>query len=257
MHRASDDDRHDETAEPALGDARGAQESKPPKCPAHVKSAIDRAIAEHIQKHGRKDWHVVRERPEFAPWIGAAAGPSAHKKFFRWVNRIAKPLPKDRTRPHEGRETNEAHEAWARVQGHLASAGEQLPVPVSPRHIMANGNRAIAGYAELGRLLANGFDDVERVRAHALIDDPNGLGGQSAADPELLLKAGGRLSTLVQTALGIFREFNATWAREEFNHALVQMLGEALSGHSELHRQVMDGLAELVREFGGVPNASA
>jgi hypothetical protein len=122
---------------------------------------------------------------------------------------------------------------------------------------MANGNRAIAGYAELGRTLTNGFDDLERVRAHALIDDPNGVGGQPAADPELLLKAVGKNSTLVQTAVGFFREFNATFARAEFNHALVQMLEEALSGHPELHRQVMIDLAELIRDFGGVPNATA
>ena len=121
---------------------------------------------------------------------------------------------------------------------------------------MANGNRAIEGYAALARLLANGFDDLERARAHALIDDPNGIGGQSAADPELLLKAAGKLSTLVQTAIGLFREFNATWAREEFNDALVEMLDERLSGYPDLHRQVMDGLAELLREFGGVPDAT-
>jgi len=251
-----DNDQHDEAAETVSGRGAGARKNSSAKCPAHVKRAVRRAIAEHLQQHGRKDWHLVRERPEFSTWIGLAAGPSAHRKFTRWVNAIATPTPKDRTRPHEAREAGEAHENWAKVQAHVASAGAQLPVPVSPRHIMANGNRAIAGYAELGRLLTNGFDDLERIRAHALIDDPNGIGGQSAADPELLLKSAGKLSTLVQTAIGLFREFNATWAREEFNHALVQMLQERLSGYPDLRGEVMAGLAALVREFGGVPNAT-
>ena len=256
MDRDPGDDQHDEAAETVSGRGAGGRKDRPAKCPAHVKLAIRRAIAEHIQRHGRKDWCLVRERPEFSTWIGVAAGPSAHKKFYRWVDDIARPTPIDRTRPHEAREVRQAHEEWARVQAHLASAGAQLPVPVSPRHIMANGNRAIEGYAALARLLANGFDDLERARAHALIDDPNGIGGQSAADPELLLKAAGKLSTLVQTAIGLFREFNATWAREEFNDALVEMLDERLSGYPDLHRQVMDGLAELLREFGGVPDAT-
>ena len=257
MDRDPGDDQQDEAAETEPDDAEGAPPSRPPKCPPHVKRAIFRAIAEHIQQHGRTDWRLVCERPDFAPWIGAAAGPSAHRKFSRWVEKIAKPLPKDRTRPHEAREAGEARKSWARVQAHLASAGEKLPVPVSPRHFMANGNEVIAGYAELGQVAADGFDDLQRVRAHALIDDPGGVGGQSAADPELLLKAVGRASTLIQTALGIFREFNATWAREEFNHALVQMLNETLSGNPELQRKVMADLAALVSDFGGVPNAAS
>jgi hypothetical protein len=256
MDRDPGDDQNDEAAETVSGRGVGARKDRPAKCPAHIKGAVRRAIAEHIQEHGREDWYLVRERPEFSTWIGVAAGPSAHKKFFRWVDDIAKPVPKDRTRPHESREVREGHENWAKVEAHLASAGAQLPVPVSPRHIMANGNRAIEGYAEIGRLLANGFDDLERIRAHALIDDPNGIGGQSAADPELLLKCAGKLCALIQTALGFLREVNATWAREEFNHALVQMLQERLSGHPDLKREVMAGLAELVREFGGVPNAT-
>ena len=118
---------------------------------------------------------------------------------------------------------------------------------------MAKGARAVEGYAFLARQLANGFEDLERIRAAALVDDPNGIGGQSVIDPKLLLKTIQTSTTLVQTTTGLYREYNATWERAAFQDALVEMVEDKLADHPELRDEVLSGFQDVVDEFGGVP----
>jgi hypothetical protein len=226
---------------------------KPLKCPAKVKAAILPAIAQHIREHGRRNWDLVRERPEFAPWIGEAAGPSGRRKFFRWVEDVAKRLPKDRTRPHEARQANDDQFEWAKAQAQQIAHQQNLPIAVASRHLMAKGAKAVEGYAFLARQMANGFEDLERVRAAALVDDPNGIGGKSVIDPKLLLKTIQTSTTLVQTTTGLYREYNATWERAAFQDALLDMVEDKLAGHPELRDEVLSGFQDVVDEFGGVP----
>ncbi len=58
--------------------------SAPIKCPPGVKALITQALALHLREQGNCNWGMVREKAEFAPYIGAIAGETGKKRFQRW-----------------------------------------------------------------------------------------------------------------------------------------------------------------------------
>lgn len=238
-----------------LDEGQGRKAGAPQKCPPKLKAAILQAIAHHIREYGRRNWELVREQPEFAPWIGEASGPSGRRKFYRWAEDIGRRLPPDRTRPHEARQANGDQLDWARAQAHLIADGQALPIAV--RQVAKKGAKALEGYVFLARQVTSSFDDLERVRAVALVDDPYGIDGKSAVDPKLLLKSIQTTSTLVQTATGLYREYNASWERAAFQDALVEMLEDKLADQPRLREEVLTSLEDLANEFCGVPPQAA
>lgn len=117
------------------------------KCPAAMQMEIKRVMAMHLREQGDCNWHVVRERPEFAPWIGEASGEAGRRKFFRWKKKLRRPLPADRTRPHDGRELHDEQQAWARAEARAAAQAAGQLIPLSPRHILAAGATATRSIA--------------------------------------------------------------------------------------------------------------
>lgn len=67
--------------------------------PEALKPVILEAIGVHVREHGPKDWHLVRERTDFAHVIGQASVPSDSRRFWRWVAKVREEMPADRTRP--------------------------------------------------------------------------------------------------------------------------------------------------------------
>jgi hypothetical protein len=224
------------------------------KCPPAKKAEILRAIALHQREHGNCNWHLVRQHPDFAPWIGEASGPSGRRKFFHWKKKLRRPLPADRTRPHDGRGVNEDQQAWATLEAEAAAQAPNQLVALSPRHIMADGATAVAGFPQLAQKLGQGFDDIERVRRAALLDDPHGYKGQSAHQPDLLLKAVRETRELTRTSTGFLREYNVLLGLEEFNHDLLQLLGGEFPAEPERRDHLLDLVADLISRHGrGAP----
>ncbi len=223
------------------------------KCPAAVQMEIKRAMAMHLREQGDCNWRLVREHPDFAPWIGAASGEAGRRKFFRWKKSLRRPLPADRTRPHDGRELNDEQQAWARAAAQAAAdAGNQL-ITLSPRHIMASGATALAGFPQLGARLGRLSDDVERLRRIALVEDPEGYNGWSVVDPELLLKADRAERELIQLQTAFLREYNALFALEAFNHELIALIEAELPDQPERRDRLLQRIAGLLSRHGGVP----
>ncbi len=220
------------------------------KCPDSVRTLIKRAMAMHLREHGNDDWDRVRERPEFAKWIGAESGEAGRRKFFRWKKSLSAPLPTSRTRPHAGRELNEEQQAWARdaAEGATGSA-----LALSPRHLMANGGRALEGLHQLNAQLAEGFDDLERIRRVAFEADPNGHLGQVCVLPEVSLKTIRARCDLLKHAQDYLREYNAISAQEEFNEALVDLIHTTLASQPELRDELLSNLGRLVHDHFGAP----
>ncbi len=223
------------------------------KCPAAKKAEILRAMALHQREHGNCNWHLVREHHDFAAWIGEASGPSGRRKFFHWKKKLRRPLPADRTRPHDGRSVNEDQQAWATAEAVAAAKVSNQLVALSPRHIMADGATAVAGFPQLAQKLGQGFDDIERVRRAALLDDPDGYKGQSAGLPELLLKTVRETRELTQTSTAFLREYNAHCAHEALNHELIALIESELPDQPERRDRLLRRIADLLSRHGGVP----
>lgn len=83
------------------------------RMPAALEGQMLRAVAEHRRQYGSKHYPLLREHPDFKPWIGKQTGETGRKCLQRMVKRVSKRLPEDRTRPHKGREVNDDQAAWA------------------------------------------------------------------------------------------------------------------------------------------------
>ncbi len=116
-------------------DQPGGPEAKPSA--EELKPAIFDAIGAHLRTHGPEDWHLVRERPEYAHVIGVIAGKSADRKFWRWVGKVTESMPPDHTKPHGGRDANQAHQVWSAEEARRAT--EDLGVPTSASFFMKRG----------------------------------------------------------------------------------------------------------------------
>jgi hypothetical protein len=92
-----------------------------------LKAEILAAIGEHIREHGRRDWAKMREQPEFAEVIGAAAGPSGDRRFWRWVKQIDEPIRPRRVGPQDGPAAE--HAAWSEEQ---AAQAVRASLPAAP-----------------------------------------------------------------------------------------------------------------------------
>ncbi len=224
------------------------------KCPPAMQAEIKRAMALLLREQVNCDWHLFRERTDFAPWIGAASGEAGRRKFFRWKKKLLRLLPADRTRPHAGRELHEEQQAWAETEARAAAErGNQL-IALSPRLVLAGGATALAGFPQLGARLGRLADDVERLRRIALVEDPEGYNGFSVVDTDLLLKADRAERELIQTSTAFLREYNALLGHEDFNHDLLQLLEDEFADEPERRDRLLELVADLINRHGrGAP----
>ena len=210
------------------------------------------AVAEHRRQYGSKHYPLLREHPDFEPWIGKRTGETGRKRLQRVVKRVSKRLPEDRTRPHKGRDVNDDQVAWAEERAATANAGSGVPIVVSPAQIMAGGGLALTGFVELARMLKNGPADLELVRQAALADDPDGA-GKFAIDPELLLKAIRAQSDWVDKVERLSARFASVFATTEFAEGVVQLITVNLAHLPEERDATLQDLNDLVRQLGGLP----
>lgn len=148
------------------------------------KLEILEAIGEHLRVQGRKDWDLVRERPEFATYVGRQAGEAGRRKFFRWVREVVSATPDDITRPHEARAAAEKHMAWSKSQAAAAEA-EHPDIGVPAAYIAkmgVDGRRRIDTEA----LARQTLEDLGRLRQEAFLKDATAPGGERVKDVALL-----------------------------------------------------------------------
>lgn len=161
------------------------------------KLEILEAIGEHLREHGRKDWDRVREKPEFAPYVGRQAGEAGRRKFFRWVRDVVRVTPNDTTRPHEARVANEKHMAWA--EANAADAQVEHPDIAIPAAFIAkmgvDGRRRI----NIEALARQTLEDIGRLRQAAFVKDPTAPGGERVQDVALLERAVARSTKFLDT----------------------------------------------------------
>jgi hypothetical protein len=175
---------------------------------SELKAAILTAIAEHVRAHGRRQWDLIRERPEFAPLIGREAGVNGKRRFWRWVNAVCEPPPADRTRPHEAREVTADALRSATERARLA-AERNLPAAPSPSYLMRAGADASKNLDFLAAVHLI-WADAERLREHAMRIDQTAPDGMAISDGKLFDASIRRRVEVMESALRVMRR-SGTW----------------------------------------------
>ena len=229
----------------------------PNPVPAAAALEMLQAVAEHRRLYGSVNYHLLRQRPEFAQWIGHATGETGRKRLNRMVAKVKRPLPPDRTKPHQGREVNDAQLEWAHRESARASAGENSAFPVSARQLMAGGAPTLEVLSTMGALLQQAIADVQCIREAAYRDSKTGHEGRVAADPDLALRAAREARALAKS-LGEYQRFNTAIFREvEFSRGLVVIIAEETADDLARRDRLMTRLKELIHRLGGLPARQA
>lgn len=225
------------------------------KIPEALELRILRALMLNIQEYGNQRYSLVREQPDFAPWIGAGTGATGKKRFRRMVDRVAKPMPADRTKPHRGRIVNQEQEAWAENPW---PRPEGLSVPPPASVLRAGGLPVLFDLAELARSLQTAKEDIERVRQAALIDDPTAPGGRAAGIPALLLRTVNATHECAERQLSFWDRLTALMSNNAFTVELLQLADELNADDPSKRVRFREGIQQLLRKHGApVPLAVA
>jgi hypothetical protein len=231
----------------------GLDEEKKPakrpytKIPEDLELRLLRAIALNIREYGNERYDLVREHPDFAPFVGRLTGATGKKRWRRLVDKVAKPMPPDRTKPHRGRIVNQEQEAWAEEPFPNADAVAGLP-PVT--ELMAGGLPMLLDVAAIGRSLQTAMEDIERVRQAALVDDPLAPGGRAAAVPTLLLRAVTATFDSAERHLQLFDRVTTLMSNNAFTLELFSLIDELFADDTHKRALMRQGVQRLVRKHG-------
>lgn len=217
-----------------------------------MQAEIARAIALNRREYGNKRYDLVRERPEFAPWIGDATGETGRKRFNRLVKVVREPLPKDRTRPFQNRPVNEGQHAWAQEESARANAKCMLPIRLTPEQMMAGGGTALIGFLGLQDIIAEGPADLQRVRAATLVDDPDGVGGKRTIDPDLLRKTVLTSIDFVKGVADLQRDYASIFPTLAFAAGAMRIALQAAGEDPAAQRSVVADFGALIQQFNGL-----
>lgn len=233
-------------------DSEPAQE-KPDGMPAGLALVMLKAVAEHRRLYGSANYDLLREQPEFKPWIGRATGETGRKRLNRMVAKVKRPLPSDRTKPHQGRGINEEQLEWARRESERANSGEQNAFPISARQLMAGGAPVLEVLGTMGALLQQTIADVQCIREGAYRDSKSGHEGRAAIDPDLALRAAREARELAK-ALGEYQRFHTAILRDvEFARGLMVILREENADDIAKRDRMLMRVKELIHQLGGLP----
>jgi hypothetical protein len=190
-----------------------------------VKAEIIEEIKTHIRVHGSKDWGRVRER--FPNIIGDAAGPSGHRRFYRWLKSI-----------QAGKEAN-FKEA---VKTSREKAARHLPVAPPPSYVAANG-ASVAKNIDFLVEIATVWQDAMMLRNWSV---RTGADGQPMVkNPRYLMDSiRTRLDTM-ETAMKIMHEVWDLQKMEDFYAEIIAIISEEMAPYPDAQGRVLDRLKAL------------
>lgn len=220
------------------------------RIPDALELKLLRALVSHVREHGSKRYDLIREDPEYAPWIGHAEGEKGRKRFRRLLDRITKPLPADGAPASAASALNADQEAWA-TQQLAANAATIGRLPIATPQLMSGGLPALLDIIELRRELDECTDDLNRIRDVALEDDPQAIGGRAAAIPDLLLKVAKARTELSSRKAQLYDRQLSLLRDHAFGLDLVAMISDSLADQPEKRALLLSGLQTLVRKHGG------
>lgn len=196
------------------------------------------AIAEHIQTVGSRNWKVLREKPEWAPYYGENAGVTADRQFWRLRAQVVRQNKVDKTRPHDGRRANETQREWADKVIEERRASDQ-PLSAIQAYWMAHGKdgEAKIDAAKAARQL---LEDAQRLRDEAV----------NQQDSDKLAQAIKLLSQMLRFHMDIQPDLAVLSQQRAFVSGLAAALKRTFADDAEHLKLVSATLSAFFAEWG-------
>jgi hypothetical protein len=208
--------------------------------PGAVRLKLDQAIAEHLRVHRARFYDLLRDDPQFAPWIGTHLGARGEKRLDRYIRDV------------RGRQATKArrHAMPALVAAGDASAAVQYEAAdnpgVSPADPFVAAGAAVVSYAELQGDLRRRRGQLERMIAAGL----NELG--EAEDPDLYVKLSREHRALVTDSANLAKRYHADMQSEHvIRNVLDRVLNEFADDAARAGELITD-LNKIFRETTGI-----
>jgi hypothetical protein len=221
------------------------QSPEPPKpysrIPAQVLLNLERRIEAHLRTHGNRNYHLLREDPEFAPFIGKDLADKGEKKLDRLIAKLRKTRPSIRAGALRGAMPAEK----AQDQQWTPPAVEVLPA--TRAEILSGSQHAILGYDELQALVAQTLP-----RLRGAINNLHNERGEVEHNGDLVKLAREYRETIKDIAAlqqQILSAVNST----KFHKRLFERLGVEFQDEPDRARNLFADLHELIRESGDLP----
>lgn len=215
-----------------------------------LKDRILAEIAAHLRVYGRARWELIRERPEFSSIIGKPAGKVGERKFFRWVEAVARgPLKQD---GGGGVFEGTAAAAAAMDDGRrraLLAAQRNIPAAPSPSYLVRKGPDAEQGInflAMLGQVIA----DINKLRSLAIRADDSQPDGEKVINPHIFGQSIDKRLKAMDTALRTMQEIWDLQYQQRFYDEIVAIIVEEMAAYPEAQERAIRRLAELNKRRG-------
>jgi hypothetical protein len=220
--------------------AMSAQEpasAKPPKMPAGVRLKLHHAIAKHLSLYGGRKYDLLREDPEFRPYIGKHLGETGDKRLDRAVKEVRASLPKRRPGVSGQHGT-----ATLRSAG----AGEATPEE-SVTQIFSAASASRIGFSELQSLIQERIPELKRHLAATQNEQGDLVSWQ------LYVKLSTELRQMTRTVAELGARFQAQLNTDEFLEGLDNCLAREFAAEPERFRELRGRINDLVAQCGGLP----
>jgi len=223
----------------------------PRHVPREIKDRVLVDIAAHVRVYGRTRWDLVREKPEFAEFVGKAAGDSGKTRFFRWAGQVLEGVPPERGGPGRPFECGDAAQSVVDEGTKRArlAAQKNIPAAPSPAYLMRKGAEAenqINFLAVVHELMA----DVLKLRAMSVTPDQTAANGERIKNPHLFTQSIAQRLRVMDTALKVMQEIWDLQYQQRFYEEITGIIVEELAGFPEVQERVIRRLADLNNRRG-------
>jgi hypothetical protein len=208
------------------------------RMPGSVRLKLNQTIADHLRLHRSQFYDLLRDDPQFAPWIGTHLGARGEKRLDRAIADVRR-VQKQKLARKAAVIAHPADEAAETVQ-----LNPPDPVIADPAHRLAAAGSAVVSYDELQGDLRRRRRQLERAMDVCLDEDGE------VADPGLFLKLSREHRATVTDSANLAKRFHADVHSEAF---LERVLGRMLQGHDpEAARALIAELSNIFRETTGI-----
>lgn len=222
------------------------------KMPAELELRFLRELAENIRLHKNKRYDLVRERDEYAPYVGRVAGAAGKQRFNRLKASLVEPGRVNEPGASTPPPVKPEPEVWAEDPWPRSKLG-----PAVARELAPGEAPVLLDLTAIGRVLADARLDIERIRQVALTDDPSAPGGRRALAPKLLLQAIRAAHESVERHMRLVDRVHALLSNNAFSMELFEFLREVLVDDPKKHEVVESGVQRLIRKHGSAPPPSS
>jgi hypothetical protein len=210
------------------------------KIPAEVERKLRRAVDAHLSQHRGSRYELLREHPDFRPYIGLALGETGRKRLTRLIAEVRATAPSLR---RGGRESEARSTATEPPRAHAA------PRPVSPVIIssadrVAGTGPVLFGYGQLQSIAERRLTELERA-IDACINDVGEI-----VDLPTYLKLCHEQRAAVDSVAKLSDRFQAQLKSARFISGLNQLIEREIA--PERREDIYDAIRALAAECGGL-----